>query len=82
MKKFDRPLKSRYPVFGGVIYETNMEGLIQGKKSYKYRVGGYDSVNATIRRSQDFQFSSVPRASPHQKTTFGMLGDQVRHVEK
>ena len=67
----------RYPVFGGVIYETNMIGLTQGKQKYKYRVGGYDSVNATTRRSQDFEFYSAPLPAPEQKTVFGMLGDQV-----
>lgn len=69
-----------YPIFAGVIYEADMVGLTPGKTPYRYRVGGYDPVNATIRRSQDFSFASAPTANPDQNTKFAMFGDQVRSV--
>eukprot|EP00602_Paraphysomonas_sp_CaronLab_P010383 CAMPEP_0185024586 /NCGR_PEP_ID=MMETSP1103-20130426/7716_1 /TAXON_ID=36769 /ORGANISM="Paraphysomonas bandaiensis, Strain Caron Lab Isolate" /LENGTH=561 /DNA_ID=CAMNT_0027557601 /DNA_START=46 /DNA_END=1728 /DNA_ORIENTATION=+ len=65
-----------YPAFAGVLYEANMVDLIPGKKQYRYRVGGYDPVNSTIRRSKDFMFSSSPEPNPDQKTTFATFGDQ------
>jgi hypothetical protein len=66
-----------YPIFAGVLYETNMVGLEAGKVPYRYRVGGYDSVSQEIKRSADFSFVSAPLPAPEQKTTFAMLGDQV-----
>lgn len=66
-----------YPVFNGVIYETNMIQLIPNKQSYKYRVGGFDIVNNTIRRSKDYIFKTAPNTNiKNQKNTFAMLGDQ------
>lgn len=65
-----------YPTFAGWLYEADMIHLVPGKNRYKYRVGGYDSVNQTIRRSQDFSFVTAPVNNPHQKNTFAMLGDQ------
>jgi hypothetical protein len=66
-----------YPIFGGVIYEANMANLEPGKNTYRYRVGGYDSVAQVVKRSADFSFTTPPLPSPEQKTTFAMLGDQV-----
>ena len=67
-----------YPIFAGLIYEVNVINLIPGKVQYKYRVGGYDGVNQTTRRSQDINFVSAPeRNNPDQKNVFAMLGDQV-----
>jgi hypothetical protein len=65
-----------YKTFAGVIYEANMIELTPGKTSYKYRVGGYDPVNATMRRSKDFTFSSAPVPEADKKTTFATFGDQ------
>lgn len=69
-----------YPIFAGVLYEANMVNLLPGKASYKYRVGGFDPINATIRYSQDFTFHSAPEPNPEQKTTFATFGDQVRWI--
>jgi hypothetical protein len=66
-----------YPIFAGVLYETNMIGLEPGKIPYRYRVGGFDSVSQVIKRSTEFSFVSAPLPAPEQKTTFAMLGDQV-----
>lgn len=65
-----------YTVFTGVLYESNMVDLAVGKVQYKYRVGGFDSANNTIRRSKDFKFNSVPVTDPNAKTVFSMLADQ------
>ena len=54
-----------------------MVGLSPGKKSYRYRVGGFDPVNSTTRHSQEFTFQSPPTVDANQKTVFAMLGDQV-----
>ena len=35
-----------WPVFDGVLYETDMTRLA-ANTAYKYRVGGWDAVNAT-----------------------------------
>lgn len=64
-----------YPIFAGVIYETNMVDLFPGKKAYKYRVGGTTPYN-TVRRSQDFTFHTAPESTSNQKNTFALLGDQ------
>eukprot|EP01035_Chromulina_nebulosa_P051658 gene51658-70379_t len=43
---------------------------------YVYRVGGYDTANATWRWSSEFTFSSAPAASnPNRKTTVATLGE-------
>ncbi len=68
---------NRYTTFAGALYETNMIDLVPGKVQYKYRVGGYDSANQTIRRSKDFNFVSAPVSAANDKTVFAMLADQV-----
>ena len=66
----------RYPIFGGVIYESDMTNLLPGKTVYKYRVGGYDSNNVA-HMSEEFVFKTPPLPNADEKTVFAMLGDQV-----
>jgi len=65
-----------WPVFTGVLYEVNMKGLSPSQK-YKYRVGGFDSANNTVRTSREYSFKSAPVNNlPDQKTVIGGLADQ------
>jgi hypothetical protein len=64
-----------WPVFTGMIYEANMINLTPRTK-YCYRVGGYDSVNATMRYSEVFQFSAPPLPNnPSHTTRIATLAD-------
>jgi len=66
--------KKWWATFTGLIYETDMTGLTPGAK-YKYRVGGFDIVNNTMRYSKEFTFNAAPVPSANQKTTFAYLAD-------
>lgn len=63
-----------WPVFNGLIYEADMTNL-SPDTSYCYRVGGYDSVNATTRVSKFFTFTTAPVPSPTHTTRIGTLAD-------
>eukprot|EP01031_Cornospumella_fuschlensis_P039048 gene39048-47509_t len=63
-----------WPVFNGMIYEADMVNL-SPETSYCYRVGGYDSVNATTRVSKTFTFTTAPVPSPTRTTRIGTLAD-------
>ena len=64
-----------WPVFEGMIYEADMAALQPGAE-YQYRVGGYDSVNATTRRSAVFPFRAAPAAGdPDRDTRIAALAD-------
>ena len=58
-----------------MIYEADMIGL-QPSTVYKYRVGGYDTSNQTLRYSEEFQYTSAPIPHATHKTTVGILADQ------
>lgn len=67
--------KKWWATFTGRIYETDMTGLISGA-NYKYRVGGYDVVNATMRYSKEFTFNAAPLSNnANQEVTFGYMAD-------
>jgi hypothetical protein len=69
------PSHFRWPVFDGAIYEVDMTELAPEHK-YSYRVGGYDTANATWRWSSEFSFSAAPVSSnPDRKTTVATLGE-------
>jgi hypothetical protein len=80
-----------WPVFTGVLYESDMMNLLP-ERSYSYRVGGYDSANATIRYSEVFNFISSPSGNdPSRETrvfaladhgTFELLGFETVHKMK
>jgi hypothetical protein len=80
-----------WPVFNGVLYESNMISLLP-EKSYSYRVGGYDNANTTIRYSDVFHFVSSPGENdPSRETrvfaladhgTFELLGFETVHKMK
>jgi hypothetical protein len=57
-----------WPIFTGLIYEVNMERLTPNFQ-YKYRVGGYDPVNATMRYSQEYTFRASPKSNNPSRTT-------------
>lgn len=64
-----------WPIFTGVIYESDMNGL-QPDHSYQYRVGGYDSANQTIRYSDPFVFKTAPLpTNPNRPTKVFTLAD-------
>lgn len=67
-----------WPVFKGVLYDVDMTNLATETK-YQYRVGGYDTSNSTVRRSDDFTFQSQPlrtaEASPNRETKIATLAD-------
>ncbi len=64
-----------WPVFTGLIYEADMSGL-SADKYYKYRVGGYDSANATVRFSAEFEFKAAPESNnPNRETKIATLAD-------
>ena len=71
-------LFARWPVFNGAIYEVDMTELAPEHK-YVYRVGGYDTANATWRWSSEFTFSSAPAVNPDRKTTVATLGKSPFH---
>lgn len=71
-----------WPVFNGVIYDVDMTDL-SPDSHYKYRVGGFDNVNQTMRYSEEFTFKAAPLPSPDRTTrvftgadhgTFELLG--------
>lgn len=64
-----------WPIFTGVIYETDMTDLVEGRR-YSYRVGGWDSVNKTVRYSDEFSFKAPPQSvNPNRKTVVTTLAD-------
>ncbi len=64
-----------WPTFTGVIYDANMEGLLPDHR-YKYRVGGWDSANATVRYSAEFPFKAAPESNnPNRPTKIATLAD-------
>jgi hypothetical protein len=64
-----------WPVFTGVIYEADMTGLA-ADHHYKYRVGGWDSANATLRYSAEFNFKAAPESNdPNRVTKIATLAD-------
>lgn len=64
-----------WPIFNGMIYQVDMDGLEPGAE-YTYRVGGYDTANATDRRSADFTFRATPLSDDaNRKTRVGVLAD-------
>eukprot|EP01038_Epipyxis_sp_PR26KG_P007480 gene7480-10194_t len=64
-----------WEIFTGMIYEADMVELKPNKK-YKYRVGGYDEANKTIRYSEIYSFKSQPLSNdPNQKTVAATLAD-------
>jgi hypothetical protein len=64
-----------WPIFNGQIFETDMTGLIPNEQ-YRYRVGGYDSVNATTRYSDEFIFKAAPISNdPNRRTTIATAAD-------
>lgn len=80
-----------WPVFTGVIYEVDMTNLTPEHR-YKYRVGGYDTVNQTMRYSDEFSFQAAPLPNPSHTTrvftgadhgTFELLGfETVKKMTK
>lgn len=70
---YDVPQKW-WPVFTGLIYETDMVNLIPNMK-YRYRVGGWDNSNSTMRYSQEFSFKAAPEIHPNRKTVISTLAD-------
>ena len=65
-----------WPIFTGVIYEADMTRLPLPSTKYRYRVGGYDSANATVRYSEEFVFSTAPLSTrPDQTVRIAMLAD-------
>jgi len=67
--------KKWWPIFEGMIYEGDIQGL-KSDTRYTYRVGGFDSSNSTQRLSNDFNFNSPPSRDPMRKTVVGVLADQ------
>lgn len=63
-----------WPIFSGMIYEADMNGLEAGKR-YDYRVGGFDTANNTVRTSDTFSFNSKPNNDPNRPTTVASLAD-------
>jgi len=63
-----------WPIFNGVIYNSDMTGLAADSK-YKYRVGGFDPVNNTMRFSKEFNYKSAPVSNPDRKTVVATGGD-------
>lgn len=57
-----------WPVFNGVIYEVDMTGLT-ADSHYKYRVGGWDNVNQTMRYSAEFPFKAAPLPNDPNRAT-------------
>lgn len=63
-----------WPIFTGVIYEANMDGLLLPSTSYQYRVGGFDSANNTIRYSDEYVFQTPPiNTRPDQTVRIAIL---------
>jgi hypothetical protein len=64
-----------WPIFTGVLYETEMTGLVP-EGHYKYRVGGWDSANMTTRYSEEFAFHAPPvPTNPNRNTKAAFLAD-------
>jgi acid phosphatase type 7 len=57
-----------WPIFTGWIYEVDMTHLTPSMQ-YRYRVGGYDTANATMRYSQEYRFRAAPRPNNPSHTT-------------
>lgn len=62
-----------WPIFTGIIYETDMTDLIPSAQ-YSYRVGGRDADGA-MRWSSTFSFTAQPEDNPNRRTTVGTLAD-------
>ena len=64
-----------WPIFTGVLYETDMVNLTPATK-YRYRVGGWDTANSTTRYSAEFEFTAAPVSdSPNRATKVAFIAD-------
>ncbi len=68
--------KKWWPIFTGTIYSADMHNL-EHEKEYIYRVGGYSSVNASMRFSDQFKFKAAPNrnSDPNRKTIAATFAD-------
>jgi hypothetical protein len=66
--------KKWWPIFTGTIYSADMTGLQNGA-TYSYRVGGYSTVNATMRYSDAFTFKAAPVGDPNKETIVATFAD-------
>ena len=68
--------KKWWPVFTGTIYSADMQNL-ENNKEYVYRVGGYSSVNASMRFSDQFVFKAAPapNSDPNRRTIAATFAD-------
>lgn len=57
-----------WPTFTGRIYEVDMKRLKPGS-GYKYRVGGFDTANNTMRYSNTYNFKAAPLSGHPSRTT-------------
>lgn len=64
-----------WPTFTGVLYEADMDGL-KADHRYKYRVGGWDTANNTMRFSDVFEFKAAPESNnPNRPTRIAAIAD-------
>jgi hypothetical protein len=66
--------KKWWPIFTGSIYSVDMINL-QNDATYTYRMGGFSSVNATMRFSDAFTFKAAPLEDPNRQTIVATFAD-------